>query len=188
MLVVGGGPTGASVGLRLARAGHDVTVVEKRPTDRQKACGDTLSPRTLGELDLIGVDPSTLGGHEVRGVRMTHRHQSLEVPWPEHTIYPNWGAVIRRADLDMRVAGLATEQGAVIRQRTEATAIVDEGELVGPLPTFRIVQGSIEIESGRAAFVVPAAFDPSRPFRIEAELPSGEYYLAPSARIAVPVE
>lgn len=58
--------------LWLARAGHDVTVVEKRPVPRHKACGDLLTPRALHELALLGIDPIAEGGHRIAGVRLTH--------------------------------------------------------------------------------------------------------------------
>ncbi len=44
----------------------------------------------------------------------------IELDWPQHSIYPNWGGIIRRLDLDGRVATLAEKQGALLRQHTEA--------------------------------------------------------------------
>ena len=60
VLVVGGGPAGSAVALRLARHGHRVTIVEKRPVPRHKACGDGLTPRARSdELALLDIDPIT---------------------------------------------------------------------------------------------------------------------------------
>ena len=67
--------------------------------------------------------------HKIVGLRAYAGDLKLELPWPEHTVYPNWGAVMRRADLDMQVAMLAEKQGAVIRQRTEAAPVVVDGRL-----------------------------------------------------------
>ena len=66
VLVVGGGPAGASVATWLARSGHHVTIVEKRPVARHKACGDALTPRAIRELSRLDVDPIALGGHRAR--------------------------------------------------------------------------------------------------------------------------
>ncbi len=132
VLVVGGGPAGAAVGIRLARAGHHVTVVEKRPEDRHKACGDTLSPLTIAELAQLGVDPAELGGHEVMGVQMTHRGRSVHVPWPEHDTLPRRGVVLRRSDLDPALRARAAELGAELLMGHEATTpIVERGFVRG---------------------------------------------------------
>ncbi|MDJ0962066.1 MAG: geranylgeranyl reductase family protein [Acidimicrobiia bacterium] len=131
VLVVGGGPGGAAAAYWLARNGVSVTVVEKKSYPRDKTCGDGLTPRAIKQLMDMGLDVDATGLHRINGLRAYAGELTLEVPWPEHTIYPNWGAVIRRADLDMRVAELAADQGAVLRQRTEATAITDGGELIG---------------------------------------------------------
>ena len=69
--------------------------------------------------------------HRINGLRAYAGDMKIEIPWPQHTIYPNWGAVIRRADLDMTVAQMSQQQGAVIRDGTEAIAIVEDGELKG---------------------------------------------------------
>ncbi len=132
VLVVGGGPAGAAVGIRLARAGHHVTVVEKRPTDRHKACGDALSPRAVAELAQLGVDPSALGGHEVHGVRMTHRGQAVDVPWPAHDALARRGFVLRRSVLDPALRDLAAHVGACVLMGHEATTpIVERGFVRG---------------------------------------------------------
>jgi geranylgeranyl reductase family protein len=131
VLVVGGGPGGAAAAYWLARNGVSVTVVEKKAYPRDKTCGDGLTPRAIKQLTDMGLDFDLAGAHRIAGLRAYAGELTLEVPWPEHTVYPAWGAVIRRADLDTRVAELASLQGAVIRQRTEATAVVENGELVG---------------------------------------------------------
>ncbi len=132
VLVVGGGPAGASAGLHLARAGHHVTIVEKRPTDRHKACGDTLTPRTLAELDLIGLDAHSLGGHEVHGVRMRHGDRCVDVPWPDHEVLPARGVVLRRTSLDPALRAAADDAGATVLMGREATTpIVERGFVRG---------------------------------------------------------
>ena len=130
VLVVGGGPGGAAAGYWLARRGLDVTVVEKKSYPRDKTCGDGLTPRAVKQLIDMGFDFDESEVHRTEGLRAYAGELTMEVPWPEHTVYPNWGAVVRRSDLDMAVARLAGDQGAIVRQNTEAHAIVAEGELV----------------------------------------------------------
>ena len=100
VLVIGGGPAGSVVAARLAHAGHDVTLVEKRAEGRHKSCGDLLSPRAVAELSRLDVDPMSFGGHAIQGVRMVFGRQRADAPWPEHRDMPDHAVVIRRDTLD----------------------------------------------------------------------------------------
>jgi flavin-dependent dehydrogenase len=55
VLVVGGGPAGASTAYWLAEAGHDVVVVERKDFPREKTCGDGLTPRAVKALHDMGL-------------------------------------------------------------------------------------------------------------------------------------
>jgi geranylgeranyl reductase family protein len=132
VLVVGGGPSGASAATWLARAGHTVTIAEKRKLPRHKACGDALTPRALSELTRLGIDPVDLGGHIVAGVRMIHGQREIEVPWPEHPDLPDHGVVLRRDILDEHLRQRAAQSGATVLMGHEAIApIVERGFVRG---------------------------------------------------------
>ncbi len=131
ILVVGGGPGGAAAAYWLARAGREVVVVEKKRYPRVKTCGDGLTPRAIYQLQEMGFDFGVPELHRIVGLRAYAGDRMLELPWPQHSVYPDWGAVIRRADLDMQVAALMEKQGAVLRQETEARAVVEGGRLTG---------------------------------------------------------
>ena len=129
VLVVGGGPGGASAAFWLARRGVDVLLVEKKHYPREKACGDGLTPRAVRQLIDMGFDFDRPDVHRVVGLRSYAGDVMLEMPWPEHSVYPNWGATLRRSDLDGRVAALAEAAGATVLQGVEAVAVVDNGNL-----------------------------------------------------------
>lgn len=54
-VVVGGGPAGMVLGLLLARAGVEVTVLEKHADFLRDFRGDTVHPSTLALLDELGL-------------------------------------------------------------------------------------------------------------------------------------
>ena len=53
--VVGGGPAGASIAIRLARAGHDVVLLERDPVWRWRAGGVFASPAAVTALRRLGM-------------------------------------------------------------------------------------------------------------------------------------
>ena len=132
VLVVGGGPAGSAAAFWLAEAGHSVTVLEKKSYPRDKTCGDGLTPRSIKELLDMGFDFSVPAFHRVDGLRSYAGNElSLEMSWPDHSIYPNWGGVIRRRDLDAQVAGLVKSKGVAVVEHTEAVPVMDDGRLLG---------------------------------------------------------
>lgn len=54
-VVIGGGPAGMVLGLLLARAGIEVTVLEKHTDFLRDFRGDTVHPTTLQLLDELGL-------------------------------------------------------------------------------------------------------------------------------------
>jgi geranylgeranyl reductase family protein len=131
VLVVGGGPGGAACAYWLARNGVEVHLVEKKRYPREKACGDGLTPRAIKQLLDMGFDFDTHDLHRVDGLRAYAGDLMIEMPWPQHSIYPDWGATMRRADLDGIIANMAEEQGATVEQGTTATPIVENDRITG---------------------------------------------------------
>ncbi|MDX1467837.1 MAG: geranylgeranyl reductase family protein [Acidimicrobiia bacterium] len=130
VLIVGGGPAGSAAAYWLARAGHDVTLVEKKEYPREKTCGDGLTPRAILQLQEMGFDFEVAEFHRITGLRSYAGDDlMIEMPWPEHSKFPNWGGVIRRSDLDAQVARLAEKEGATIREKTSAIPVIEGGEL-----------------------------------------------------------
>jgi len=130
VLVVGGGPAGAAAGYWLAEAGHSVVVVEKKRFPREKTCGDGLTPRAVHQLEEMGLAERLAGQQRYEGLRSIAHGLTLELEWPEHPLYPSYGYVVRRRDLDEMVAEQAVKAGATLLPATEAVAPVVEGGLV----------------------------------------------------------
>ena len=105
VVVVGAGPAGASCGYWLADAGWDVVMVEKKEFPREKTCGDGLTPRAVRQLADMGLEGALAGSHRYTGLRAFGFGHSVEMQWPEHPHFPNYGYTITRHDLDGLVAG-----------------------------------------------------------------------------------
>src|SRR5947199_181102 len=84
VVVVGGGPAGASAAYWLAEAGHHVVVLEKKRFPREKTCGDGLTPRAVRQLNEMGLDGRLEGYHRLIGLRSIAHGLPLELEGPGH--------------------------------------------------------------------------------------------------------
>ncbi len=153
VVIVGAGPSGASCAFWLAEAGWDVVVAEKKEFPREKTCGDGLTPRAVRQLADMGLEPALAGSHRYSGLRAFGFGRSIDMRWPEHPNFPDYGYTITRHDLDGLVAGHAEAAGATLLQGTEVTAPVvdDEATSTGPLPTLPTLTGVTVKEKGATA-------------------------------------
>ena len=76
--VVGAGPAGSAAAYRLARAGRDVTLVDRATFPRDKVCGDWLTPRAVDALAALDLDREMLRG--VAPAMPTIRRGALGAP------------------------------------------------------------------------------------------------------------
>jgi menaquinone-9 beta-reductase len=154
--VIGAGPAGSAVAIRAARAGASVVVVEKGDHGRDKVCGDGLTPRAVGALRELKVEPQD--AHRIDGLRMIAGRTTRELAWPSTSRFPDHGAVMPRRALDAHLADAAAEAGADIVWGAEAAPVLDDaGRVTG-------------IEAGRrrwsADLVVVAAGAPGKVARL----------------------
>jgi flavin-dependent dehydrogenase len=124
VLIVGAGPAGSVAGAILARAGADVSIVDRATFPRDKLCGDTVNPGTLARLRWLnlatGIDELSL---RVDGMQVTgERGVTIEGRYPDGLS----GRALTRRDLDWLLlqqamaAGCQFEPGVTVRR-----AIVD---------------------------------------------------------------
>src|SRR4051794_24270920 len=134
-VVVGGGPAGMVLGLLLARAGVDVTVLEKHSDFLRDFRGDTVHPSTMQLLDELGLGErfAQLPQSQLREVAFPidadHRIvvgdlSRLRVRYPYIAMVPQW-------DLLNLLADAANEEPTfTLRMRTEVTELIREGDRV----------------------------------------------------------
>ena len=157
MVVVGGGPAGASAAYWLAEAGHHVVVLEKKRFPREKTCGDGLTPRAVRQLNEMGLAERLEEYQRFVGLRSMAHGLTLELEWPSHPDYPSYGYVVTRRNLDEMVADQAVKAGATLWPATEATEpLVENGLVVGAVAS-RKESGTTEGVRGRYLLVADGA-------------------------------
>jgi flavin-dependent dehydrogenase len=109
VVVVGAGPAGSSIALRLCRAGVGVVLLERKRFPRDKVCGEYLSPGALAALAELGVDHRVASlGHPIRRVALSAFGHG-----PVIMSLPAGGALaLSRADLDSLLRDAAIAAGA----------------------------------------------------------------------------
>ncbi|HEY5112003.1 MAG TPA: geranylgeranyl reductase family protein [Acidimicrobiales bacterium] len=126
VVIVGGGPSGSACAYWLAEAGWSVCLIEKKHFPREKTCGDGLTPRSVHQLAQMGLeDVVAANGHKYNGLRAFGFGASLEMNWPDHPIFPNYGYTITRFNLDGLVAENAATFGATVLNGVEALDLLE---------------------------------------------------------------
>ncbi|NKQ56193.1 FAD-dependent oxidoreductase [Amycolatopsis sp. K13G38] len=146
-LVTGGGPAGMVLGLLLARAGVDVTVLEKHGDFLRDFRGDTVHPSTLTLLDEMGLGEkfaalpqSRLNEVSIQGEDGTRLRvadfRTLKTAHPYVAMVPQWDLLNLLAD-----AG-RDEPRFHLRMNTEVIGLLQDGGRVRGV-RYRTAQGEL---------------------------------------------
>jgi 2-polyprenyl-6-methoxyphenol hydroxylase-like FAD-dependent oxidoreductase len=129
--IIGGGPAGMVLGLLLARAGLDVTLLEKHGDFLRDFRGDTVHPTTMRLLDELGLWErfSALHYSEVRSAKLDVNGHSvtyidferLRQPHPYIAMVPQWDL------LNLLAEAAKAEASFTLRMKTEVTGLLREG-------------------------------------------------------------
>jgi menaquinone-9 beta-reductase len=134
VIVVGAGPAGSAAAWQLRQAGREVVVLEKADFPREKVCGDGLTPRGVKALQDLGVDTSPQAGWvRHKGLRVHGGGVVTEVDWPRLQHWPDYSLVLRRSELDARLAAHAAAAGAHVHTGVTVTEplLDDAGRVAG---------------------------------------------------------
>jgi len=133
--IVGAGPAGASLAIRLAKANFEVCLIEREKFPREKLCGEFVSPECLPHFQALDVLDEMLA---VGGDRVT---QTIfyEPDGKSVTVASAWfgadlqGALsISRAEMDFRLLEKAKASGVEVLEETAAIGLLfDEDKVCG---------------------------------------------------------
>jgi geranylgeranyl reductase family protein len=136
VLVVGGGPAGASTAAWAARAGLDVLLVDRATFPRAKACAEYLSPEATRDLDALGVlaEVEAAGANRLMGMRIVADDGSECTGrfgrTPAHSPYRPYGLALPRTHLDPIVLAAAARAGAEVREGVALERVLLEDGVV----------------------------------------------------------
>lgn len=123
VIVVGGGPGGASAARHCARLGLETLVLEKGRFPRPKVCAGGVSQAALREIGLPF--PPELVEREARSLRPRFGDQYLDVTSARPFVY-----LVTRARFDQHLLWAARQAGAQVKEGTDVTGVSLERDRV----------------------------------------------------------
>lgn len=131
VVVVGGGPAGASAAWAAKAAGATVLCIDKAVFPRDKPCGDGITPRSVSLLAEMGIGEEQLKlFNKVSHITVTAGSRSWTRRWPERQGLPAHGYVAARTLFDQLLLDNARADGVEVVEGVRAQAAVVEGDAV----------------------------------------------------------
>jgi len=131
VIIVGGGPAGASASVHLATRGARVLLLEREKFPRPKLCGEFISPECLGHFARLGVLEEMLsaGGAQIAETQFfaqSGRRTGVPSAWfgQGAGVFESAALGLSRAEMDERLLS---------RARAVSVEVLEEAQVVGLL-------------------------------------------------------
>lgn len=154
LIIIGGGPSGASAGRRAGKLGLNTLLLEKEEFPRYKACGGGLSEHAISYLDFEL--PQDIIEWEVMGAKVTYRGQSIEAQ-EKHRL----SVLVSRDLFDSFLLEKAKETGIEVYTGEEAFCCREMPDCVEVETEKRVYQAKFAIIAEGAQGIVKACVRPT---------------------------
>jgi menaquinone-9 beta-reductase len=147
--IVGAGPAGSTLAIRLAMRGFETVLIEREKFPRHKLCGEFISPECLRHFREVGVIDRMLGagGDHVFETRFFEkRGRSVAVP-SEWFGQSEFALSLSRAEMDHQLLERARECGTLIMDGTAISAVDTRDGSITKLVAKRNDGSVVEIET-----------------------------------------
>lgn len=153
--IVGAGPAGASLAIRLAKENFEVVLIEREKFPRQKLCGEFISPECLEHFRQLGVLDEMLsagGARITETVFYAPNGKSVSVPsrWFDNNLSV---LSLSRAEMDFRLMNKAKDCGVEVLEESQVTRLLQENGIVCGIKVRKKAGKTKEISAG---FVIDA--------------------------------
>ena len=143
LVVIGGGPAGSMLAMRLAASGQRVVLIEKERDAHHKVCGEFLSREAIHYLEQQGISPRELGAKKIDRVRISSENKATAAALP----FP--ALSLSRRVLDEALLARAGETCEVMRgYGVESVETVGAGKSGGGERSAVKLQGGDTLRAG----------------------------------------
>lgn len=133
--IVGAGPAGSSLSIRLAQNGFDVFLIEREKFPRHKLCGEFISPECFGHFASLGVlDTMTSAGGDRVFETSFYSPNGRSVTVPSLVFGEERALSLSRAEMDLQLMDRAKQSGVQVFESSVPIELrEDKGKLTGLL-------------------------------------------------------
>jgi menaquinone-9 beta-reductase len=163
-LIVGAGPAGLISAILLRRAGHDVTIIEKKTAQERPVCGEYLTPQGVSLFQQLELDHVLAGFRPLEGMTiLSPSSQKVDGLFPQKLC----GLSVNRKILQERLSEeLLSLKGHIFHDQALEAIHRSRDNLIAETPSFIIVAKSLIGADGRQSKVAKLLnFKTGKPFQ-----------------------